>query len=42
MRLIVLSNMAAAIITVVEITRIGGTPDVTCKSVQVHIFILST
>lgn len=29
--------MAAAIITVVEITRIGGTADVTCKSVQVHI-----
>lgn len=31
--------MAAAIITVVEITRIGGTPDFTCKSVQVHLLI---
>lgn len=34
--------MAAAIITVVEITRIGGTSDFTCKSVQVHPCILST
>lgn len=41
-RLIVYSNMAAAIITVVEITKIGGTPDFTCKSLQVHLFILST
>lgn len=34
--------MAAAVITVVEITRIGGTPDFTCKSIQVYSFILST
>lgn len=34
--------MAAAIITVVEISRIRGTRDSTCKSIQVHPCTLST